>query len=102
MSDAASTEVLTELPAEREAQLPAIRDKWISIGIATEPANRPEAEKAVRKAYELARQPLPSYYVWFDSPFEGTAAAMVIHKSPISDMLTPAYWAKAAAAACKK
>lgn len=42
---------IDSLTAEQIAKMAEWRDKWIDIGLSTEPANRPEAEKGVILAY---------------------------------------------------
>jgi hypothetical protein len=62
--------MITELTPEQEAQLAVYAEKWRKISLSTEPANRPEAEKGVKLAYELAGLNPPKEIVWFDSPLE--------------------------------
>lgn len=62
--------MITELTPEQEAQLAVYVEKWRKIGLSTEPANRPEAEKGVKLAYELAGLKPPQKIIWFDSPYE--------------------------------
>ena len=47
---------------------PVVRDEWIKIGLCTDPANRPEAERGIRLCYEIAGLTPPSKIVWYDSP----------------------------------
>jgi len=44
-----------------------IRDEWRRHAVATAPADRPAAERAVRRLYEVAGRP-PPRFVWADSP----------------------------------
>lgn len=60
--------MITELTPEQEAQLEIYAEKWRNIGLSTEPANRPEAEKGVRLAYESANFNTSQHIYWFDSP----------------------------------
>lgn len=62
--------MITELTPEQEARLPEFRDKWIKIGLSTEPANRPEAERGIRLAYECGGLKPPKEIVSCDSPFD--------------------------------
>ncbi len=68
--------MITELTEEMEARIPVIRDKWIELGLSTEPANREEAEKGVNLAYELSGLEPPREIVWCESPFQATKTAM--------------------------
>ena len=61
--------MITKLTPEQQAQLEVYAKKWRDIGLSTEPANRPEAEKGVTLAYELAGLDPPKEYVWFESPY---------------------------------
>jgi hypothetical protein len=55
------------LTTEQQAKLAEWRDRWTAIGLSTEPANRPEAERAIIMAYAAAKLP-PPRIVWCDSP----------------------------------
>ena len=48
--------------------MPVYAQKWIDIGLSTEPANREVAEEGLRKAYEAANLEQPKEVIWFDSP----------------------------------
>lgn len=67
--------MITALTAEQEAQLPVYRDKWIKIGLCTDPADRPRAEAGIAKAYEVAGLEPPETIVWLKSPMAGCIAA---------------------------
>jgi hypothetical protein len=76
-----STERLERLTPAQEARLPAIRDKWVGIGLSTEPADRPRAEAAVRLAYRRAGLAEPTDIMWTGSPMAGaTTAASVTRR----------------------
>ena len=68
---------LNKLTPEQEALLPQQRDKWIRLGLSTEPANRVEAEQGVRQAYEAAGLPAPQFMIWVDSPYAGAFAQAI-------------------------
>ena len=65
------TSPLTPDEAER---LRIVRADWLAVGLSTEPADRPEAEAAVKELYAVMgwREPLT---IWMDSPLGGIAAA---------------------------
>ena len=66
---------LESLTPEQVAQLPAIRDRWLAIGLSTEPANRYAAEAAADLAYATAGLPAPRLRIWLDSPLAGAYGA---------------------------
>jgi hypothetical protein len=59
---------LDKLPPEVEAQLPAIKEKWLGYGLSTAPAARSDAEDGIREAYELAGLKAPALIEWLGSP----------------------------------
>ena len=60
---------ISELTEEQKARMPFYVDKWVKIGLCTDPANKPEAERGVRRAYELAELAQPEI-MWCDSPMQ--------------------------------
>ncbi|MDE2107180.1 MAG: hypothetical protein KGL39_58785, partial [Patescibacteria group bacterium] len=68
---------ITYLTAKQKDMLPAWRDKWIAIGLSTEPADREKAEAAYRACYRYAglRDDVP--IVWVQSPVVGAFAAVI-------------------------
>jgi len=62
---------IKELTPEQEKQLEVYRDKWIDIGLATEPADRKKAEEGVVLAYKAANLKPPKEIIWCDSPIQG-------------------------------
>jgi hypothetical protein len=71
---------LDQLTAAQTAELPAIRDAWIAIGLSTEPAERPRAEAAARLAYRRAGLAEPADIVWTGSPMAGAVLAAAVSK----------------------
>jgi hypothetical protein len=84
-----STERLDRLTPAQEAQLPAIRDAWIAIGLSTERAERPRAEAAVRLAYRRAGLAEPADIVWTGSPMAGAVLAAAVSKRRSQHMGQP-------------
>jgi hypothetical protein len=62
------SKVIENLTPEQEAKLDEYKEKWLKIGLNTEPANRDQAEIYAKKAYESAGLKPPEKFVWFDSP----------------------------------
>lgn len=61
-----------------EDMVPNHVEKWLKIGLSTEPADRPKAGEAARLVYELAGLKPPQKIVWLDSPLAGMLAAAII------------------------
>ena len=90
---------IDKLTEEQTAMLPVLRDKWISIGLCTDPADRPTAEEGVREAYKYANIAPPKDIYWVDSPMAGCRkAAELLYetdnptKAQIRDQLYQAVW----------
>lgn len=62
---------IDKLTPEQEALMEVYRDKWLKIGLCTEPANRPLAEEGMRLAYKCAGLEPPKQILWADSPLAG-------------------------------
>ena len=75
---------LDALTTDQIAQLPAIRDEWIRIGLSTEPADRPRAEAAVALAYQRADLPRPRQVLWLGSPMGGALAYAIFTHPDLS------------------
>lgn len=60
---------ITTLTPEQIAQIPGWADKWIKIGISTEPADFARAEAAVLKCYDLINAPRPKAVLHVASPW---------------------------------
>jgi len=60
---------ITSLTPEQIAQIPAWADKWIKIGLSTEPADFSRAEAAVLKCYDLISAQRPKAVLHVASPW---------------------------------
>lgn len=61
---------IEKLTPEQEAKLPEYRDKWLKIGLSTEPLDFEAAKKAACAAYRVAGLAEPEYFFAFRSPME--------------------------------
>ena len=69
---------IEKLTPAQIARFPEFIEKWTRIGLCTDPANRPEAEKGVEEAYRIAGLSLPKRIVWCGSPMsQGLTRAIV-------------------------
>ena len=71
--------MINELTKEQIAKFPEYVDKWTKIGLSTEPADRPRAEIAIKKMYEVAKLKEPKI-VWCDSPCSAYFTILIIEK----------------------
>lgn len=69
------TKRIDALTAEQTARMPEWRDKWISIGLSTERADRGRFERAIPACYAAAELPPPKRVVWVSSPLVMALAA---------------------------
>jgi len=69
-----------KLTAAQEAALDSYRDKWLKIGLSTEPLDFEKAKAATIKAYELAGQPVPTEFYATRSPAEAVELIQKISK----------------------
>lgn len=50
------------------------RERWLRIGLATGPTDRPLAEAGIRAAYAAAGLAPPEQWIWLESPLRGAVA----------------------------
>ena len=62
-------------PAEKIRLAVALRNEWLAVGLSTAPANRPIAEAAVGRLYEMAGAPPPAFE-WAASPLAALEAVL--------------------------
>jgi len=73
-------EKLDRLSAQQLALLADVRDQWLAVGLAAEPADRPQAERGARLAYEAAGLPAPPLVLWLRSPLEGVTGLTTLRR----------------------
>src|SRR4051794_6542998 len=77
------------LPIERltdaqKARAAEFRDRWMQIGLCTDPADRPRAEAAICETYRQGGLEPPARIVWCGSPLsQGLTRSIMIVKKPI-------------------
>ena len=71
--------MIESLTKEQEEKMAEYRDKWIKIGLSTEPADKKEAEEGIRVAYKMAGLPQPKI-VWAGSPFGNALTRAIVTK----------------------
>jgi ribosomal protein S20 len=64
-----------KLTKEQEARFPEFVDKWVKIGLSTEPSNREKSEKAIRGLYGLAKLKEPKV-IWLPCPLSAAMSAV--------------------------
>jgi len=72
--------MIEKLTQEQIKQLPVFRDKWLRIGLCTEPANRKKAEEGIKIAYQMADLSPPEKIVWCTSPLANGLAKSIVLK----------------------
>ena len=65
---------ITKLTPEQEARFPEFVRKWTTIGLSTQPADRPRAEKAIVGLYRLAKLEKPMV-IWLPCPISAALSA---------------------------
>lgn len=61
--------MIEKLTPQQEGKLPEYAEKWLKIGLCTDAADKPRAESAIVKMYEMAGKKAP-VFVWSQSPME--------------------------------
>jgi hypothetical protein len=66
------TDIIKKLTPEQEAKFPEYREKWLAIGLNTDPIDRKAAIKAVKFMYECAELDHPKHFLFATSPKDAT------------------------------
>ena len=74
MSKEGKIERLTQAQAE---QLIEQRDRWVSVGLSTEPSDRATAEECIAEHYRWSGLKRPRF-LWFDSPIGCVVARSIM------------------------
>ena len=82
--------MIESLTKDQEARMAEFRDKWIAIGLSTEPADRKRAEEGVKLAYAAGGLEPPKEIYWVESPFAGLKKAAEL-SGDASDELSQLY-----------
>ena len=83
---------IESLTPQQEQAMLAYRAKWLAIGRSTEPANRPAAEKAITRMYELLGHAAPRFW-WSDGPAVGSIVRTLITSEKKGENLGANLWA---------
>src|SRR5215510_2452448 len=91
---------IDRLTVEAEALIPVMRDKWITIGLATGPADREAAQAAISDAYRMAGLEPPRIWIWLGSPWAGNIASCILNTvgdpariwNPVNDPVGNRIW----------
>ncbi len=71
--------MITELTQEQKARFPEFIDKWLKIGLCTEPADRGNAEQGIKLAYKIVGKKEPKI-VWCTSPLANGLTRCAVQK----------------------
>lgn len=71
--------MIKELTNEQQEQLEKYRDKWVDIGLNTDPCDFDRAKNAICRAYEQQNLKAPRFFIGpVNSPYEGSIAEQVL------------------------
>ena len=73
-------EKITELTPEQESRIPEWIEKWVKIGLSTEPADFDKAIAAAKKAYSLCGLDQPLIILKVGSPYAATIGGAIAYK----------------------
>lgn len=77
-----SNTVIDKLTKEQEEQIPVYLDRYLKVGMSTEPCDRVKAEAALKASYKYMKLPEPEI-VWADSPMQGAVLAAQFAKGSL-------------------
>ena len=75
--------MIERLTDEQLAILPKQRDKWLKIGLSTEPLDFEEAKKAACEAYKVVGLEPPKYFYRFESPYSAAIGICMLKNLPV-------------------
>lgn len=74
--------MIESLTEEQKSQIPVYLERYLKMGLSTEPCDRAKAEAAITASYEYTKRPKPEF-VWADSPFKGAVIAAQLAKGDL-------------------
>jgi hypothetical protein len=75
---------IERLTDAQKARAVEFRDRWMEIGLCTDPADRPRAEAAIREMYRQGGLEPPARIVWCGSPLsQGLTRSIMVARKPI-------------------
>ena len=88
---------IESLTSSQVAELAVYRDRWLKVGLSTEPTDRPGAEAAVCEAYVAAGLQPPKIFIWLASPMAGAVgaaylAALKLPRAQVRDQVRDQVW----------
>ena len=87
--------MLTKLTKKQEAMIPEYRDKWLKIGLSTEPLDFERAKSAATKCYQIAGLEPPKLWIRMRSPIEAAVAATILKNgAQVRDQVGAQVWAQ--------
>lgn len=84
--------MITKLNEKQTAAMEAYKNKWIEIGLSTKRADRAEAERGCKMAYEAVGLTMPTTVYWCDGPLEGARKAAELSKAAANSVLYSCFW----------
>lgn len=77
--------MIKKLTAKQKEMLPIYRDKWLKIGLSTEPTNRNKAEEYLNQAYEIVGLEKPKQIIWAESPLSSVILIHILKNNYLGD-----------------
>jgi hypothetical protein len=74
---------IKKLTDSQIAAMPRYVEEYLRRGLATEPADRLEAERAIADAYRMAHLPPPQAFIWLGSPLAGGIASAILVRDQV-------------------
>jgi hypothetical protein len=71
---------IEKLTKAQASQLSEFKDRWLKIGLATGPCDRPAIERAADAAYKEAGLEPPRLKIWLGSPLAGAIGAAMLKR----------------------
>lgn len=72
--------MITELTPEQKAKMPEYVEKWLKIGLSTEPLNLEKSKEAVKKIYASGNLSVPDRFYHFPSPLSAAIGEKILNE----------------------